>query len=532
MRAPKRTSSASQYLRGAMVVLALVLPTFSLAVLGTVWLWQNNSLLIWAIAASATALMIYGLEYWLVRSQERPKNEERPEQKERAADKMDGARAAPTGAERTPREQAAWQAVEALADGVRPETLDSRDAVLALAARTVEAVSRHMHPGEKDPLWKFTVPEALVLVQRVSGELNRFVVNSVPLGDRLTVGQLLAIYRWRGVAGMAEKAYDLYRLLRFVNPATAIAGELRERVSGQLMDGMRTELTRRVARAYVREVGEAAIDLYSGRLNPDLVAANPMTAKSDTESGADDAHPSQASGQTSGPLEILIVGQAGVGKSSLINALTNEVQAATDVVPTSDEFTVHAVTRDDVPLTLLIDSPSLDLTEQRVAELIERAESADAIVWLVSAIRPDRAADVEALQALRAAFAARLDRRPPPIVFLLTHIDRVRPFNEWHPPYDLTDTATPKSRSIAEASSAVASDLDLDDADVIPVALAPDKDAYNVDVVWSRLVDMFDDARNVRLIRQLSEGRRRPITKTLWRQAVGAGRLISKIART
>ena len=85
--------------------------------------------------------------------------------------------------------------------------------------------------------------------------------------------------------------------------------------------------------------------------------------------------------------------------------------------------------------------------------------------------------------------------------------------------------------AIAEAVAAVAADLDLAGAELIPLALATDKDPYNVDVVWSRLVDLFDDARNVRLIRQLSEGRRSPITKTLWRQAVGAGRLIGRIAK-
>ena len=77
MKTPKRATPASHYLRGAMVVLALVLPTLSLAVLGTLWLWQNKLLLVWAVAASSTALLIYALEYWLVRRQEREAAERR-----------------------------------------------------------------------------------------------------------------------------------------------------------------------------------------------------------------------------------------------------------------------------------------------------------------------------------------------------------------------------------------------------------------------------------------------------------------------
>lgn len=507
-----RAGSTSHYLRGAMVILALVLPTLSLAVLGTIWLWQNNVLLVWAIAASVTALLIYALEYWLVRRQERDVVQELKATKA-------GTEGAPASdASRAPREEAAWQAVEQLARDVKPETLNSRDAILTLGTQTVEAVARHMYPDEKDPLWKFTVPEALALVSRVSNELNRFVVDAVPLGDRLTVGHVLAIYRWRGLAGMAEKAYDLYRMLRFINPATAIAGELREKISGQLMDGMRSELTRRIARAYIREVGQAAIDLYSGRLRTDLIAPN----EGEDQSPPDAVEPS--------PLKILVIGQEGVGKSSLINALSEEVQAATDVVPTSSGFTTYALSRDDVPLTYLTDSPGLNDDEKRRSELIKQAMSADAIVWVLSAIRPDRAMDVAVLEELRATHAAHYDRRPPPIIFLLSNVDRVRPFDEWQPPYDLASTDSPKSRSIVEAIAAASEDLTIEPDQIVPVALAHDKTTYNLDLVWAGIVDLFDDARNVQLLRRLSEGRRTPITKSLWRQAVGAGRIIRSIA--
>lgn len=499
---PGSPPPAARYLRGAMIALALALPTLSLALLGTVWLWQNDALLIWGGAACATALIVYAVEYHLVSRRERTL--------EAAATPEPAAPEPDAGPVRPPREQAAWDAVEHLADQVAPDTLDSRDAVLALGAETIATVARHMHPDRKDPLWSFTVPEALALIERVSGQLNRFVVTSVPLGDRLTVAQVLTVYRWRSLATVAEKAYDLWRILRLVNPATAVTGELREKVSRELLERMRSEFTRRLARAYVREVGQAAIDLYSGRLRPDLAQAP--------------ADPADAPSEAPIPLELLVVGQAGVGKSSLVNALAEDVRAAVDVVPGGDAFARHSLSRDGEAIIHVTEAPGL----APASPIIDKALESDVIVWVLSASRPDRADDVAALGELRATFARHHDRRPPPILFVLTNVDRLRPFNAWDPPYDLADATSPKSASIAAARDAAARDLDIAAAAIVPAAIGPDRAAYNVESVWARLVELFDDARNVQLLRRAADGARAPLTRSLWRQAVGAGRAVRK----
>jgi len=499
-----------------MLALALLLPTLSLAALGTVWLWQHDLLLVWSGVATAVALMIYGIEFWLVRrgveDLEARKVTEEPAQ--------GGGESIAVGPEESvaipPREIEARAAVEALAERIDPEELTSREAVLQLGTQTLRTVARSMHPGEKDPLWKFTVPEALVLVERVSGELNRFVTNAVPFGDRLTVGQLLTVYRWRGLATAAEKAYNLWRILRFVNPASAIAGEVRERVSGELIDGVRTEFTRRLARAYVREVGRAAIDLYSGRLRPEH--SNAKAAEP----------PAAATAPAPAPLDILFIGQEGVGKSSLVNALSDDVRAAVDVIPSDEEFTTYELMRDEDLTLKLTESPALEGDRKRLAALVERACIADAIVWVLSATRPDRAVDVTTLTAIHEAQRARTSQRMPPVFAVLTGIDRVRPFGEWQPPYDMRDDASAKARNIRSACEAVAEDMALDIEDVVPVALPERARAYNVDLVWARLTDSFDQARNVQLIRRLSERRGGPTLKRLWRQATEGGRVLRR----
>ena len=127
-------------------------------------------------------------------------------------------------------------------------------------------VAKRLHPERSDPLLQFTVPEALAVIEQASAGLRDFVSGSFPLGDRVTVAQLMWLYRWRGALGLVEKGYDLWRIVRLLNPVSAVTQELRERFTRQIYDAGREHLARRLARAFVREVGRAAIDLYGGSL--------------------------------------------------------------------------------------------------------------------------------------------------------------------------------------------------------------------------------------------------------------------------
>ncbi len=260
------STTALTYLRSAMIAAALTLPLLSLTVFGTIWLWQNGYLLLWGISAFIVTLSIYGLERWVLRLA--PEPFDKPSHAAPLSDTQGRTENLYSDDDAQSPEDRARTAIRELSQKVDPSTLTSRDAVLQLGIDVVAAVAAPMNPGQKDPHWKFTVPEALVLIERVSSELNESIRTKIPLADRLTVGQLLAVYRWRSVIPLAEKAYDLWRIVRVINPANAVTGELRDKVSSQLLEGMRTEIMKKIARLYVKEVGRAAIDLYSGRLKP------------------------------------------------------------------------------------------------------------------------------------------------------------------------------------------------------------------------------------------------------------------------
>ena len=141
---------------------------------------------------------------------------------------------------------------------------------------------------------------------------------------------------------------------------------------------------------------------------------------------------------------MLIAGQVGAGKSSLVNALAGEVKAAADVLPATKGFTAYQLMREGSPEALLIDSPGLGMDADETAALLESSSNTDLVLWVVSATRPDRETDRRALGALRDHLAARFERRQPPILLVLTHIDQLRPFQDWSPPYDLDSGREPK----------------------------------------------------------------------------------------
>jgi hypothetical protein len=492
--------------------LCFLLPSLTLIPLGGLWLFQQGWAIYWAAGAFAFAGLAFLVQYILLqRVTKKPDALPAPQ-----ADLPDEA-----AASWTPREEEAWKAVLAVADKVEPSSLESWDAFYKLGLRTVEAVAKVLHPERSDPLWQFTVPEALTLIERVSLRLRPVIAQSVPLGDQLTVGQVLRIYSWRGSVDVFQRGYDVWRIVRLLNPASAVTQELRERLNRQLYEWGRDEIARRIARGYVLEVGRGAIDLYSGRLRVTTEALEEHISEASARDKIEAAKRAE-------PLRLLVAGQLNAGKSSLINALLGEVRTASDILPATNQFTPFEIRREGVPEALILDSPGLATSGEALAALVDQAAQADLIIWVASAVRADREIDRVALSELRKYFADHPNRRRPPMLLALTHIDRLRPFQEWSPPYDLTDANNPKVASIVAAMEAAGGDLAMPPDAMIPLCLDPKRGLYNVDLAWAKIVEAIPDAQRAQLVRCLSDFDRGWDWRTLRSQAVNAGRLLSK----
>lgn len=505
--------------RIAILVVALLIPALTLIPLGSLWLWQHGLLYYWAAAALLVVAVVYGLQRRIFPAATAKKAAED------ARSAFDDEQSAKETLGWSPIEEQAWADVKLLARNTDPGTIASRDDLFKLAQVTVETVAKRIHPEEKDPLWQFTLPEAFALSERVSRRLRMIASEQIPFGDRMTVAQALDIYRWRGAVDLAEKAYDIWRVLRLANPIAAATQEARERMSKALLQWGRDHISRRMIETYVLEVGRAAIDLYGGRLR---VSAEVIKDYVSPDSAADVAAIAQARAE---PLRILIAGQVGVGKSSLVNALAQRAKAAVDVLPATAKFTPYALERDGFPAALLVDSPGLAGDKDQIDATIERAADCDLVLWVVGAHRADRHIDSTGLGALRAHFATRLNRRRPPLILVLTHIDRLRPFDEWQPPYDLEKGEDPKSVNIRSAVAAAATDLGFDADEAVPVSMVDSAKPYNFEALWLRIAETLPEATRAQLLRCLHELRDEWSWSKLWSQTASAGRSIAKAVR-
>jgi predicted GTPase len=264
----------------------------------------------------------------------------------------------------------------------------------------------------------------------------------------------------------------------------------------------------------VLEVGRASIDLYAGRLalsDEDVRAAR----ERDTASIVDPL----------APVRIVLIGQVNAGKSSLLNALAQEIRCAVGPLPVTTSAAEYLLELEGHPTAVLVDMPGFDERTVSPSELLAQAERADLILWVASATQPARGPDRKRLEDLRAWANAQLARRPPPVLLVLTHIDELRPAAEWMPPYDVTAPTGTKAQSIGAALDATARALDFGVDAIVPIAMPPGREPYNLDALWARIAVELDEAKLVQLDR-LRVGQKGVRLRELAVQLGHAGRTI------
>ncbi len=485
-RAVRLSSPTQRVLAGA----ALLLPTLTLVPLGGLYLWEHGLLLWWALGALLVGGAITaGLHHALSRPARGP--EILPDDAQAQGD-----------AHWTKAEAEAWKDVLAIAARVEVDKMTSADYFVELGQRTLDSVAKRLHGEKSDALWRFTLPEALAIVERVSRRLGKFVVASVPFGDRLTVAQVLAAYRWRGVVDVAERAYDIWRILRIVNPATAVTNEARERLSRAVYHYGKEHVSRRIAEAFVEEVGRAAIDLYGGRLK---------VAERLKEAGApalDDDMLRQL--KTQRIALRLVVGGASRSDRLAVASLLSDVL---------DQKRISQAAAPDMAITVIGAPAALRSQATETAAAVKELDGADIIVWLASAeaLEPD----VAVLRTLKLALeASSSGEEIPPLV--------VPVFIEGAGGERVGDRAQISHALSAATGGPSISGVAVSQIDISP----PDALGPVADVVADRL----EQARRVNMIRKISDAKRsgswRDTARQAWRAAGSLTRVVTSRKRS
>jgi predicted GTPase len=493
----------------ALLFLTAALPWLTLLVLGMVWLWREDHVWVWALSSAALGLLTWPLAR-LVR---RRANVE--------ARVALGELAAPSRVWNE-REQEAWADVLTIADATAPFTFTEIDSLFASARQTIEVIARRLHPEAKTGWAQFSLPEVLLLTERLCRDVRREALHHIPGIRMLRLSHLLWVRRQNEHYGKVAQTgwrvvFGVWRFVRAgLNPLQAAGQETTsfflEKTATVLLYRWRAYATRML----VLEVGRAAIDLYGGRL---------ALSEEELRLGREGDAPPPA--QPDLPVRLILVGQVNAGKSSLVNAMAQETQCAVGPAPTTSEVVEYRLDLDGRPTVSLVDMPGLNESTERT--FLAQAERADLVLWVASAVQPARGPDEQGLDAFRAWTRKQLARRTPPIILALTHIDKLRPANEWTPPYDIAAPAGPKARNIAAAINSVASVLNLLEDAIVPVALPPRSEPYNIDALWTRIAAELDGAKLVQIDRL--RGRRQQLNlRELADQFVRAGRWLGAAA--
>jgi predicted GTPase len=269
-----------------------------------------------------------------------------------------------------------------------------------------------------------------------------------------------------------------------MTPAVGVLREAERVLASGLQDRLTDRFRRDVQAILLEEAAQAAVDLYSGRLK----ASDAEIARA----GRIAEYRDRALAPEQGALRIVVVGQRGVGKSALINALLGS-EASVAGEPTLKPEAHDGLT-DDTPCRL-IDTPGIDGTERATRATAALMADADLVLWVHRATRPSRAADA----ALAKAFAQAIppEHRAPPVIHVATGADQL--LSDWPRP----ENALTRSDSARLQAAMKAIGAHYDNATVIPVrGEAPD---WNIPTLRDAIDAAFPDARRTRRSRLFGE---------------------------
>ncbi|MDJ0702927.1 MAG: GTPase family protein [Leptolyngbyaceae cyanobacterium MO_188.B28] len=373
----------------------------------------------------------------------------------------------------------------------------------------VAEVAHVYHPEVKYPLLNIYVPQAYGLIRGTVDDMDRWMQKVSPVLNQVTVGQAYQAYEV--YQKLEPSARKLWRVLNWaqwlLNPAAAAAKLASQRYSDQASQQLLVNLSQVLRETALRNLCQQAIALYGGGeiAVADVPSPTPTLPKAKTQTLQNilaQVEPVETIEQK--PINILLVGRTGAGKSSLINTLFEAELAVVDVLPSTDQIQQYRW-RSAVGETLLLwDTPGYEQVKR--AELREQVldyiATADLVLLVTPALDPALQMDVDFLKDVKAEVS------DLPAIAVVTQVDRLRPVREWAPPYDWQWGDRPKEISIRQASEYRAEQLGNWCDRVLPVVtgdVTTGRIAWGVEALSLVLMDAIAPAKQLRLARFLHD---------------------------
>ena len=371
----------------------------------------------------------------------------------------------------------------------------------------VGAIAHIYHPEVKYPLLNIYIPEVYGLIRGTVDDMDRWMQQLSPALNQVTVGQAYQAYEvYQRVEPSARKFLQAWNWAQWLfNPIAALARTASESSSEQATQQLLVNLGQLLREVALRNLCRQAVALYSKDTLPNLEVATTPTqlpeAKTQTlREILTQAQPVEVVEQK--PVDILLVGRTGSGKSSLINTLFQSEQAEVDVLPSTDEIqSYHWESPTGEALTLW-DTPGYEqVSRADLRDLVlDYAHKADLLLLINPALDPALQMDVDFLQIVTT------EVKELPVITAVTQVDRLRPMREWQPPYNWEFGDSPKETNIRQAVEYRLQELEKYCPLVLPIVnndTTIGRDAWGIDALSLVLLETIAPAKQLRLARFL-----------------------------